>query len=276
MKTRSSALSLIMLALSLTGCSAKANPEKLIVRNGDLFANNAISFDNALVDISFTQLEAIMKSEEKIVFYLQRHECQGCQDFKPIITSYVQKTEALVYTMYVDDKSGDNYTQDILDLEDKYGEYFFIDGKVLTPQVYIVQGEKVAEQVPYSRYAQKFMFKKAMKEYVEPSNFYAMHSVKAYKGFIEAKYSSKFATLIVDSENLSDYKLFSENYSKFKESKINLACLYVNDENRDEVKSSLGIEDTSFITASYSKKGKEEKFDLKTSDDIDGFIKSYL
>ena len=165
MKTLRPFLTMIMLALSLSSCTGKVHAEKVVSMNGDLLSLEEINYDNCCYDVSFSEMQALMKSNEKFVFYLTSSQCSHCKEFQDKMTNFVQKTSTLVYRMDIIDKSQQKYSEEFEQLRETYKDYFFINDEVYTPAVYIVEGEKVAQSVPSTRYSQKWMFKKAMKDY---------------------------------------------------------------------------------------------------------------
>lgn len=271
MKMSKAILPLIMITLSLTGCSSKRSLLKRVAKNGDLISLNEINYENSMVDVSFEKIDKLINSEEKFVFYLMSKECHACVDFKDVITSYVQDTNTLVYRMDIlgDDESY-NLSPDFQAFYDKYDEYFFINHKIQTPQVYVVKGVNVAEQVPFSRYAQKWMFKKAMSEYVKAEKFTTFTSVDSYNKFIELNANKKYITLLVDENNVEAWDLYKKYVSDFKSSNYEVACIYLNDTNKAAFTEMFG-EQTFYAKYTY----KDNVIDAN-KDNIEEFIKKYL
>ena len=271
MKKLQFAFSIMSISLLLAGCSKKIDPSKIVARNGDLYALSDLTYENSLVDVSFEKMDYLINSNEKFVFYLYSHECSHCMDFKDVIFDYVKDTSTLVYRMDAIKDDG-TFSDDFQALFDKYDPYFFIDHKVSFPQVYVVEGAKVAEQVPASRYAQKFMFKKAMSEYVTTSGLYHMNNFDGYSKFADERAKQKFATIIVnDREEYDNY------YKDIKTSKIEVVSLFPNESNVDVIKQRFNIENLDCAYGIYSNKGELtiERLDSNQSS-YSSFISKYL
>ncbi len=200
MKTKRVFPALIMLALSLTSCSGN-NADKVVAINGDLLSLSEITYDNAFYDVNFTEMDTLIKSNEKFVFYLTSSQCSHCLEFQDKIVSYIEKTHTMIYRMDIIDESKETYSTEFEQFFDAYKEFFFINEQVLTPQVYIVEGKKVADQVPASRYAQKWMFKRAMKDYVQTGKVYSFKQEEAYNKFKEEREGKEYFTFFTDKSN---------------------------------------------------------------------------
>ena len=220
MKERRVFPALIMLALSLTSCAGK-NSDKVVAINGDLFSLNEITYENACYDVNFTEMNTLINSGEKFVFYLTSSQCSHFSEFQDKIANYIKKTNTMVYRMDIIDKSGETYSTEFEQLFEAYKEYFFINDQVLTPQVYIVEGKKVAEQVPASRYAQKWMFKRAMSEYVRTGKVYSFKDENAFNKFKEERTKKEYFTIYTDKSS----ELYSRYSSVLKGAKKDVAVL---------------------------------------------------
>ena len=199
MKSLRPFLSLILISLSLTSCSG-ASPDKVVSINGDLLLlrDNEINYDNAFRDVNLKELNNLILSNEKFVFYLTSSECSHCLEFQDKIVDYIQKTRTMVCRMDIIDEDKKTYSDEFIEFFAVYKDYFFVNEKVLTPQVYVVEGKKVAQQVPSSRYAQKWMFKRAMKDYVETGHLYSFTNNDAYEKFRNERENKEYFTIYAD------------------------------------------------------------------------------
>ena len=224
MKTRRLFPTMIMLALSLTSCAGK-NAEKIVAINGDLLSQSEITYENSCKDVTFSEMDTLIKSNEKFVFYLTSSICSHCEEFKDKITAYVKDTSTMVYRMDIIAPDHESYSPEFIALREAYKEYFFINDQVATPQIFIVEGEKVADQVPASRYAQKWMFKRAMKDYVRTTNIYSFSSMVTYQEFEKTRTDKEYITFNADKNS----DLYRTYYPTIKKSKKDIAIVPIDE-----------------------------------------------
>lgn len=235
---------MIMLALSLTSCAGKS-VEKIVAINGDLLSQSEITYENACRDVSFLEMDTLIKSNEKFVFYLTSSLCSHCEEFKDKITSYVKDTSTMIYRMDIIASDHESYSPEFIALRDAYKDYFFINDQVATPQIFIVEGQKVADQIPASRYAQKWMFKRAMKDYVRTANIYSFSSMLTYQEFEKTRTDKEYVTFNVDKSS----DLYQTYYPSIKTANKEVAIVPIDE---GVMIATYHAKDGSTITYSFS------------------------
>lgn len=277
MKTLRPILTMIMLTLSLSSCTGKVHAEKVVSMNGDLLSLEEINYDNCCYDVSFSEMQALMKSNEKFVFYLTSSQCSHCKEFQDKMTNFVQKTSTLVYRMDIIDKSQQKYSEEFEQLRETYKDYFFINDEVYTPAVYIVEGEKVADYVPSTRYNYKWMFKNAMKDYVQTGKNYSFSSVEAYKKFADARWKNSYMSIVIDRQDEEKRNLYSKYLSIIKASSLDVAIIDINSNNKEAFANYLNFIDIHSLTAFYSNASDKDVYKFSENDaENKEFLNKYL
>jgi hypothetical protein len=85
-------LILFMLVLVITGCSTQSN---------DLILLTGKSGISETVEINRATLVLKLDNDEDFVLFLSNPSCSGCNNFKPVINSWVSETEAVIYRIEV-------------------------------------------------------------------------------------------------------------------------------------------------------------------------------
>lgn len=277
MKTLRPILTMIMLTLSLSSCGGKIKPEKVVSINGDLLLMDEINYENCCYDVSFAEFDSLIKSNEKFVFYLTSSLCSHCEEFKDKMINFVDKTDTLVYRMDIiaEDKKG--YSPEFELFLENYKQYFFVNEEIYTPAVYIVEGEKVADYVPSTRYNYKWMFKNAMKDYVQTGKNYSFSGVEAYKKFADARWKNSYMSIVIDRQDEEKRNLYSKYLSIIKASSLDVAIIDINSNNKEAFANYLNFIDIDSLTAFYSNASDKDVYVFSNNDEENkAFLNKYL
>jgi len=86
------ALILFMLVLVITGCSTQRNDLILLTGRTGIFET---------VEINRQELVLKLDNNEDFILFLSNPTCSACNNFKPVINSWVSETEAVIYRIEV-------------------------------------------------------------------------------------------------------------------------------------------------------------------------------
>ena len=252
-------------ALTLSSCGAKNNLP-FVYKNGDLFALNELTYENSFVDISFEQFDNYVKSEQEFVLYLTSQECSHCYEFKDKIFDFVKEKKTKVMRLEIFDTSGDVsvYTETFKQILDSYSDLLFINGNVLTPQVYIVKGEQFADKIPNSRYSTSLMFKNAFNDYANIANVYSFSSFDAYQKFTET--NNDYVTFAFDYANKGATNIYNAQIkNKIKATKKTVAIFEISENNKADFESFYDVSLNQYPFAINVDNNNETKYNF-TSD----------
>lgn len=280
MKMRKTIPSLIMLTLSVTSCGENNN-NPIIHRNGDLLSLSEITYDNAFVNATAELLGNMLSANEPFLFYVTSSECSHCYDFQSVILDYVKSTKNIVLKLdvYEEDINGDPvYTNDFQNIYDEYKDYFFVNGQLLTPSVFVTNGFNFATSIPSSRFANSGMFSRAMNDYVRYSNVYSISSLEGSNTFDSKHNNSESMTILIDRSNkelMTTYNLQIQEITD--SSSFDIALVDINSSSKDDLLKKYELESLDRPMAIYKNGSKIDKYIFNSEiDSGKEFLKQYI
>ncbi|MCQ2793593.1 MAG: hypothetical protein MJ221_04200 [Bacilli bacterium] len=271
-------INLSILPLCLSSCGANPNNPH-ITKNGNLTYLSEITEENAYFNGSFEYVSQMIDSEDYFIFYLTSSECSHCVEFKNKMLDYVKETKASVIKMDIikyndDDTIG--YTADFEKFYKTYGDYFFINGEVLTPQVYIAHGKNVATKVPSSRYSTSSMFKGAMNDYVYLDNVMTFSKASSYNEFI--KNNKEVMTILLKREYLGSNDIYKYAIKDLIHvSKTQVALVEIDEFNETEFCELFKLESITSPLGYYQNGEEKENYTFTTNiNEGKAFLNKYL
>lgn len=172
--------SLLLLPLLLSSCGSFKGSVKAY-KNGEIYFENEITYENALVHANFNMIYEMINSNEPFLLYFKSEGCLACNEFKGVLTEYVNNTKQTIY--YMD--TNDDY-EEFKKLDQKYKEVFFPSNEgVYTPQLYAYSESCIP--VKNTKYENITMFTNAMKETVSECEVYKVNTYVTLEKFINAK-----------------------------------------------------------------------------------------
>lgn len=280
MKMRKTIPSLIMLTLSVTSCGENSN-NPIIHRNGDLLSLSEITYDNAFVNATAELLGNMLSANEPFLFYVTSSECSHCYDFESVILDYVKSTKNYVLKLevYEDDTNGDPiYTEEFKNIYDEYKNYFFVNGQLLTPSVFVTNGFNFATSIPSSRFANSGMFSRAMNDYIKYSNVYAISSIEGNDSFNIKHDDAESMTILIDRSNkelMTTYNLQIQEITD--SSSFDIALVDINGSNKDELLKKYELDSLDRPIAIYKNGSNFDKYIFNSKiDSGKEFLKQYI